>query len=334
MAPNDSSIAWIGIYVHHLLGQRYIFTMYIIIPGTLSLFGLIGNLVAFVTLGKMANKNAITFLLRALAIIDSCVLISMQIFLHSYCLTLYVEGGSFYVEGWDQIASTYIMPCIVPLLYTATMANVWTSVVIGINRYIAVCHPLHAARLCTTSNGRKQIVAVVLGSIVYCVPKIFEWKISRTADGIYTLNALIENNELYYYIYAVGCHLVFRFIIPFGMLLFFCVRLTSSLRAARNQPRITHRGHLGNTRITVMLIILIGIFIACYAPNFLYRILVVFYIHGFYFTSSQLVIRIVQDIARILIMVNSCTNWFIYFAYMKEFRKKQCAKCAPDTVYT
>ena len=210
------------------------------------------------------------------------------------------------------------------------MANVWTSVVLGMIRNIVVCHPLHAAKLCTNNNGRKQIKAVVIGSIVYCVPKIFEWKMSRTADGIYTLNALIENNELYYYIYAVGCHLVF----PFGMLLFFCVRLTSSLRAARNQARITYRGHLGVSRITIMLIILIGIILACYAPNFRYRILVVFYIHSFYFTPSQLVIRILQDIARILIMVNSSTNWFIYFVYMKEFGKKQCAKCAPETAYT
>ena len=41
VAASASSIAWIGIYVHHRLGQRYIFTMCIIIPRTLALFGLI-----------------------------------------------------------------------------------------------------------------------------------------------------------------------------------------------------------------------------------------------------------------------------------------------------
>ena len=199
-----------------MLYQRYLFIMCTFVIGPVILLGLFGNIIAFCTFGKMVPQNATTFLLRALAITDLCVLLSSSIY-------IYVKNIKLYGDSWVSTArllhpyvTTYIIPCFsIPKL-----ANVWITVIVGFHRYIVVCRPLQAAGLCTTSHARKQVICIILISTAFKLPGFFAFELRKNDGSTYDARLLL-NNKWYFYIYEVGCVFAFTFVIPLGMLSFF-----------------------------------------------------------------------------------------------------------------
>ena len=300
----------------NVLDNRHI--MLSCVSGTLVLLGLVGNVISFRTFGKMMPQNATTLLLRALAVFDSCVL-----------LLIFISCAASWTHGvWSYPLWMLTNMFIIPVSHIAFMANVGTSVIIGANRYIAVCRPLQAARLCTAGHARKQLSCVVLFSIAYGLPRFFSCTITKSDDGTeYICKPLLHNKVWYKYFYIIGCEMVFRFIIPFALLLFFCVRLITTLRAARKQPLDLHGGRRVDTRVTSMLVTLLVVFLISNAPNFIYNSLRIILMHDIQFTGSRTRL-ILSDIADIFVIMNSSINWVIYVAYIREFRQRQCERCA------
>ena len=134
------------------------------------------------------------------------------------------------------------------VIYIATVndivhvVNIWTTVVVGMNRYIALCRPLEATRLCTSSRAGKHLMCIVLIAIVYRLPTFFNYEINKTADGSAYREPALRNNRLYYYINVSGCDVLFTFLIPFYMSVFFFVRIVIAFRASRRQQLGRHGG--------------------------------------------------------------------------------------------
>ena len=323
MAGNESEY-----FVGAKSQEMHTITGYIIVVGPLALSGLIGNIIAFRTFGKMAPENAITFLLRALAVIDSCVLLCGSTLLYAYSLTHYVDIR---IKRISTAMWPFIIVFIPPLGNIAIVANIWTTVAIGMNRYVAVCRPLQAARLCTVSRARKQVLCIIIFSIVYGIPRFFEYKLTTAADGSgYDAEVLIDNDKWYYFIYHVGCKALFCFLIPLAMLTFSFVRLITSLRASKRCPMEHHGGRHAKRRVNTMLVVLLGVFLACHIPNHLHSILSTVFVHGLHHPTPKAV-NILGDILNVILLVNSSVNWVIYFMYNREFRKLQCKRCTNRT---
>ena len=133
----------------------------------ISILGLIGNIIAFCTFGKMGNQNASITLLRFLAVVDSSLL--LLILLAAVLPMLSLQ---------DTFSSIFFMFCIMPTLYSiARTSTMWTPVLIGLQRYIVVCKPLLASTVCTVDNARKQFVCVLVFSVIVNFPQFFSRKI-------------------------------------------------------------------------------------------------------------------------------------------------------------
>ena len=287
------------------------------------LLGHVGNIMSFVTWGKMINQNAVTFLLRTLAIIDSCILLCsmFRMFTHK-------SATMFYVDDWFYTAADMLWPYtwayVFPLTHIASLANILTSMCIGLNRYIVVCKPFHATRLCTVSRAKTQVICIILVSILVLLPSFFAIKVQTTRDGSpYIVNTL-SNNKLYYYIYEIGCHIVCGSLVPFGILLFFCVRIIMTLRAARRQPIDRHGDRLQETRVTSMVLVLLGVFILCHIYWWIHLFCVFFLPDTFYYQMWK---NYSLSCAEFLVILNSSVNWVIYSMYINEFRKTLCQRC-------
>ena len=227
----------------------------------------------------------------------------------------------------------YTRVYIYPFISMCVFANTWTTAFIGMNRYIAVCRGLHAVRLCAVSRARKQIICIVIISIFFNLPRFFECKMREEPDGSTYLECPLIYNVWYIYIDSIGCQITGIVLIPFGMLLFFCARITITLRVARRQP-INRHGERLDTRITSMLVTLLGIFLLCHAywgVNFIATVLdpwtPYFLLFNYYSISCS----------DSLILINSSVNLLIYVLYIKEFRKILCKICGhrsePSQVY-
>ena len=265
-----------------------------------------------------------SFLLRALSINDSFILLCMAPVLYAEYTG---EGVSFRdnpcpsttAEGFEDYTRAYIHP----LLNLSIVCGTWTSVVIGMTRYIVVYTPLQATRLCTVSRAKKQMLFITVLSVIYALPRFFEMEIRKKPDGsAYAVDTLWAENW-YDYVYFYGFQIIAVFIVPFIMLLFCCVRLIAALRTASRQPIGRHGGNQVDTRISVMLVNLIAVFLFCQSFLWLYNILP----FGPPITPcidiKSLYMRV---FLYALFIFNASINCVIYLVYLREFRRKLCTK--------
>ena len=126
----------------------------------LTLVGLIGNTLSFMVMySPIYNRKSYSYYLRALALSDNLNLIITCV--------LMANEASFQMAGERILDDHTSVTCKI----SEFMANViwlvssWLIVCFTIDRYIAVCHPLQRARLCTEKSARISILLVILGAM-------------------------------------------------------------------------------------------------------------------------------------------------------------------------
>jgi len=106
-------------------------------------FGILGNLVSVVVLGRDRSIRRTTgLLLRAVGVADTAYLVTCLLFQTVKTVHEVTDWLPATVRG----AWPYVEPYIWPLASTAQTCNVWLVVVLTADRYVAICRPLHAAQ--------------------------------------------------------------------------------------------------------------------------------------------------------------------------------------------
>jgi len=151
------------------------FLLYTLVGGTLCAFGLVGNVLSFIVLyfgGDHSSKTAATiFLLRALAVADSLVLVTS--------LPLWVlEPVNVYTGHLGACHRFYMvaMPYLWPLYLMSLTATIMLTVLVSFHRYTAVCMPYHSVTLSSLSRCRRHVAYVAAAAILYNVPRFFEYR--------------------------------------------------------------------------------------------------------------------------------------------------------------
>ena len=57
----------------------------------------------------------------------------------------------------------------------AQTASVYLTVLVTVERFVVVCHPLKARSLCTTTRTRLGVLLVMFFSILYNMSRFFEY---------------------------------------------------------------------------------------------------------------------------------------------------------------
>ena len=146
---------------------------------TICIVGSIANLIAFCTFGRMGVKNSSTTLLRALAFVDSWFLLT-YFCQHVASLISFIINinAPRYIHSNLNTVLRYVLDKVFPFARTAT---IWTPILLGIHRYIVVCKPFSAARMCTVANARKHFVCVHAFSLIINFPGLFEVGIRQSS---------------------------------------------------------------------------------------------------------------------------------------------------------
>lgn len=147
---------------------RHVAEIWISLP--LVIFGIVGNLLSLFVLCQPRQRQklrTIIILLRTLAVFDILVLVS--IFL---VRTMRLIGPMSYLIFFSRA-----YPHLYPVAYELRLINTWMAVLLTVDRYVAVCRPLHAQRMCTVRRTYVQVAAVILLSVLFCLPRHFEYHI-------------------------------------------------------------------------------------------------------------------------------------------------------------
>ena len=73
--------------------------------------------------------------------------------------------------------TAYVAVLVFPFVHVTQMWTVWITVLVAVNRYVAICRPFEVSRLCTMKQTMRQLGAMGLAIFVYCLPRFFEYQI-------------------------------------------------------------------------------------------------------------------------------------------------------------
>ena len=302
--------------------------IYCVVAGMISVLGLVGNGIVFRKFGKMYIQNASTFLFRALACVDSFLLI---VCLLGHTLAI-LESGSF----WMLATSVYIME---PLTEIARTATIWTILLVGVHRYIVVCKPLMAARLCTVSNARRHFLGVIIFVLAANFPLFFRYRVTErhvTSNRMdynvtyaYVVGTDMRHSPWFKFLYDLAFrYIIVNYVIPVGSLIYITVRLLQSLHPFKQRRMALSECQRHVQRVIsseCMVIVVLIVFLLCHTSLpialELHRLEKLWaldtpYCKTMFFSAFAL--------SYSLILHNSSTNIIIYVVFNRKFRRTLC----------
>ena len=303
------------------------FGVYSIVGGSLCTLGIIGNTISFSVLWRDNSKTATAYILRALAVADSLVLM--------VAMPLYVLSNVHPYTGWlkscyDMYVNfvPYLWPCYL-MPYTATIL---LTVLVSLNRYFAVCKLHRAQDFCSTASARKHVASIAIFSILYNIPRFFEYEKSIICVGhnstqeVFDTSAFAEN-ILYRIIYA---NVLYFIVMHGGPLLSLAFLNYKLIQALKKRQRIRHEMGKGlkngyQQDITLVLVVVIFVFMFCQTPTFVDHVLWTVVDetdrscgHWHYYYTA---------IADLLAILNSSVNFLIYILTSRKFRQLLVTSC-------
>ena len=286
----------------------------------ISCYGIVGNILSIIVLSHRQMRNSTSYYLISLAIYDMMVLLFMSLFLA--IPTLYLEKDI--LEGY-YFAYPYMHPFVYPVALIAQTGTVYTILAFTVERYIAVCRPLHAANTCTMARTKRVIFIIFIASIAYNLPRFFEYQTgqewseakNRTVPTIeYTE---IGKNKVFQEVYFIYMYLFIMFLLPFGLLTVLNILLIRAVNHAKATRDSITSSNSKETNLTVMLIVVINVFLGCQLPALVDNMMVAI----FGVETLNCSVQWVQftTISNLLVVINSAVNFILYCTVGKRFRK-------------
>ena len=321
---NTSMVSHIDDGTHTLQVVRKVLELGLSLP--MAVLGIVGNILALVVLRRYKHRQTTTVLFQALAVADILVLVSGIVVRSA---RLIYPRSSFYT--WFH----YMCRWMYPTNYFIRLIDTWITVLLTVDRFIAVCHPLQATRMCTMKRTYYSLVAVVVHSFLFSLPRYFEYQIvpgiypSTNRTGHFFATTPIVNNQIYNVGYRICAFFVVMYLVPMVLLislnasLLFALRKArrerSSLRLASDHPRsITTRN---NSSVTFIVITVVVMCVACNSSamvsHILWSIQLTYKRYEISLNSSR---RYASNISNVLVTLNSAINFIIYCLCSRNFR--------------
>jgi hypothetical protein len=168
--------------------------------------------------------------------------------------------------------------------------TVWISLVMSVDRFIAIHFPLKSLKFCTISNARKLIALVFIFSLIYCSPRFLEFyarsetlRMFDTGSSnsqssltiVHTDLTRIGKSTKFRQLVYVWMYVIFQSVIPLLFLTCINVALLISLaRSERTIPggngdsaRSINRVAFARRDITFMIITVVLLFVVLQTPS-------------------------------------------------------------------
>ncbi|KRY17199.1 FMRFamide receptor [Trichinella patagoniensis] len=290
----------------------------------------ISNIVCITVLHRSRQWPRLNTCLIALAAWE-IVLMCASFFLYSFPVLLYHNSP---VNG--PYVKTYAY------WYTAAnMANqaaVWVVLVMAIDRYFAICHPLKHRRFGDTARG-KILLLVSTFAIMHATPRFFEVSlvycspVDNSTPVVTVVPSGLQQNYIYRMLYKVIGGMLLYSVGPFLVLSFIAAQVSKHMSKyaitrrkliQEESPGMQARLSVSSTSDKVrdqnrdqLLLIMIIKFLTCHSlPTALDVMETVVPAELF---ASVTISRLI-DVSNILVMINAGCNVFIYIACSQNFR--------------
>ncbi|KAI9562494.1 putative allatostatin A receptor [Daphnia sinensis] len=294
-------------YSHGFAMQRIISIVVPIIFGIIVVVGFIGNaLVVVVVAANQQMRNTTNLLIINLALADLLFIVFCVPFTASdYALPFWPFG-----DAWCKIVQY--------LVIVTAYASVYTLVLMSLDRYLAVVHPITSMSIRTEANTYWAIAVTWVVIFVACVPLLMAHGevMYLFAEEEYSVCVFLQKEGWSYHVFQITFFAT-SYVIPLLLIcgLYICM-LMRLWRGVAPGGRVSAESRRGKKRVTRMVCIVVVIFAVCWCP--IQLVLVLKSLALFEITPFTVMIQIVSHV---LAYMNSCVNPFLYALISDNFRK-------------
>ena len=113
----------------------------------------------------------------------------------------------------------------------AQTSSVYLTVAVTVERWFAIVDPLMARTTNTTSKARKSILCVLLGSMVYNVPRFLEFTYNEAENEVKP--TALREDSIYEVVYMVVLYMLVMYVIPACLLGILNIQIALAIHRAR-----------------------------------------------------------------------------------------------------
>lgn len=271
--------------------------------------GFFGNLlVIIVVIFNHQMRNTTNLLILNLAFADMFfIIICVPFTATTYALPIWPFG-----DAWCKIYQ-YI-------LNVTAYASVYTLVLMSLDRYLAVVHPISSMTLRTDRNA---CIMILISWGIIClanIPILIQYSSYSYVYGGQSRSTCInlpmvhdpKQGKLFY-----GCFFAFCYVIPLTLVVvLYGAMLKRLLHGVVPRGSQSGEGHRSKRRVTRMVVVVVVMFALAWLP---FQVIFMVQFFGTYPTSTAFIgIKIA---CTCFAYMNSCVNPFLYAFFSENFRK-------------
>lgn len=284
-----------------------------IVLNLVAIVGLLGNILSMIILSRPHMRSSINYLLIGLARSDTILIITSMLLFGLRSIYPYTGYTFFYY----YFIMPQIIPVIFPLASAAQTASSYLTLMVSLERYVAVCHPLRARALCTYGRSKYYVIfcatiAVLFNFIRMWEVQVVEYESPRLGLVYCAVPSALRQNEEYIKIYVHWGYLIVNEFIPFFGLTVFNVLIYLQVRKANRERQRLSRSEKREIGLATMLLFVVIVFFVC---NLL--ALVINIHEAFYGTTNDNLIVI----SNLMVTLNSSVNFIIYVIFGEKFKR-------------
>ncbi|CAG9575309.1 unnamed protein product [Danaus chrysippus] len=279
--------------------------------------GLLGNGLSVLVLSRPQMRSSINCLLVGLAACDT-VLIFTSIMLFGLTAIYPYTGAMRY---YYYHVSPHLTPYAYPIANVAQTMSVYLTLIVTIERWVAVCHPFRAKALCTSSRARWYVLGTATFAFAYNAPKFFEAEViaegnPESGEVIYCVRADMNfRTDRYVVVYIHWMYLVVMYIVPFSALAALNACIVKQVRRAQAERARLSRVQRRELGLATMLLVVVLVFFLCNLLPLVTNAFEVFL--GDAFENLDPLVKT----SNLLVTINSSVNFVIYVIFGEKFKR-------------
>ncbi|KAL6254678.1 allatostatin-A receptor-like [Pogonomyrmex barbatus] len=283
--------------------------------GIIGILGLAGNsLVVVVVAANPGMRSTTNILIINLAVAD----LLFVIFCIPFTATDFVLPYWPFGNVWCKIVQY--------LIIVTAYASVYTLVLMSLDRYLAVVHPIASMSWRTENHAIQAICVTWVVILALSTPALvihgeirYVFQEHNYSENLTACRIL----EQYDWTSFQMSFFLTSYVLP---LVLICIFYMSMLVKLWRGARISAESRRGRRRVTRLVFVVVGVFAACWCP--IQVILVTKSLEVFPLTTATIMVQIASHI---LAYTNSCINPFLYAFLSDNFRKafRKIIYCRP-----